>query len=122
MGLIRRNSKTTLSIGLVLGIVSFERDNAALTFKGQNMGGDAIEEPPVMADHHHGARKVFEGLLQRPQGIHIQVICGLVQKKDVRSFLEHSCEVDAVSLSPGKDPDLPLLIGAREIEAGHIGP
>ena len=100
MGLIGCDSKTTLSIGLILGIAAFEPDDVALTFKGQNMGGDPIKEPPVMADHNHRARKVFEGLLKCSQGIHIQVIRGLVQKKDIGSFLEHPCEVDAVSLSP----------------------
>ena len=100
VGLIGRDSKTTLSIRLILGIVSLEPDNVALPFKRQNMGGDPIEKPPVMADHNHRARKVFEGLLQCSQGIHIQVIRGLVQKKDIGSFLEHPCEVDTVSLSP----------------------
>jgi hypothetical protein len=57
VGLIRCDSKTTLSVSLILGIVSFEPDNITLALKCQNMGGDPIKEPPVMADHHHVRRK-----------------------------------------------------------------
>jgi hypothetical protein len=121
VGLIGRDPKTALSIGLILGITSFEPDNVALPFKSQNMSGDPIKEPPVMADHNHRSSKIFESLLQCPQGIYIEVIRRFVEKKDVGSFLQHPCKVDAVSFSPGKNADLLLLIGAGEIEAGHIG-
>jgi hypothetical protein len=53
MGLIRRSSKATPSISLILGIVSFEPDDGAIAFKRQDMGCDPIEEPAVMADYHH---------------------------------------------------------------------
>ena len=72
MGLIRRSSKATPSISLILGIVSFEPDDGAIAFKRQNMGCDPIEEPAVMADHHHRTSKIFEGLLQCSKGVHIQ--------------------------------------------------
>ncbi len=100
MGLIRRGSKSTPSISLILGIAPLEPDDGALTFKRQNMGGDPIEEPAVMTDHNHRASKIFDGLLQCSKGVHIEVIRRFVQKKDIGSFLEHPCEVDTVSLSP----------------------
>ena len=99
MGLIGGDSEAGLSVGLILGIVTFEPGDGAIAFKRQNMGGDPIEEPAIMADHHHRASKIFECLLQCSEGVHIQVIRRFVQKKDIGFLLEHPCEVDAVSLS-----------------------
>ncbi len=111
VGLIRRSSKTTSSVRLVFGVGSFEPDDGTIAFKRQNMGGDPIEEPAVMADHNDRSRKIFEGLFKGPKGVHIQIIRRLIQKKDIGSFLEHSCQVDTVSLSSGENADLLLLIG-----------
>jgi hypothetical protein len=41
-------SDSAFQIGLVLGIVAFEPLNLAVAFKGQHMGGDAVEKPAVM--------------------------------------------------------------------------
>ena len=47
------------------------------------MGGQAVEEPAVMADRHHAAGEGNQCVLQRPQGFHVQIIGGFVEKQHV---------------------------------------
>src|SRR3990172_8774730 len=58
--LVGRCAEAFSAVSLVFRIVSVEPHHRAVSLKGQNMGGDAVQEPPVMADHHGAAREVLE--------------------------------------------------------------
>ena len=60
-----------------------KENHLAVAFKGQDMGGDAVQEPAVVADHHGTAAEIFQGFFQRPQGVDVQVVGRLVQEDDV---------------------------------------
>ena len=70
-------------VGLVVGIVALEPHHLAVALEGDDVGGQAVQEPPVMADRHHTAGEGNQCVLQRPQGFHVQIIGGLVQKQHV---------------------------------------
>ncbi len=45
--------------------------------------GDAVEETAVMGDHHGTVGEIQQGLFQGAQGLHVEVIGGLIQQQDV---------------------------------------
>ncbi len=60
----------------------------AVALKGEDVSGDAIEEPAIMADDHGAADEVFQGDFERPQGIYVEIVGGLVEQKHVAGLLE----------------------------------
>ncbi len=86
VGLIRIHAQTPFFILFVFAEIPLEPEGAALPFEGQDMGGHPVQEPAVMADDHGAAGEVLQGGLQRPQGVDVQVVGGLVQKQDVGPF------------------------------------
>src|SRR5262249_30690139 len=85
-----------------------------------NVGGDAVEEPAVVADDDGAAAEVQKRFLQGPQGVHVEIVGRLVKQEQVAAGAKELGEVDAVAFAAGELADLALLIGALEVEAGHI--
>ncbi len=85
------------------------------------MGGDAVEEPPVVADHHGATREGQERVLERPQRVDVEIVGRLVEEEDVAATAEHLGQQDAVALASGELPHLLLLVAALEAETGHVG-
>ena len=93
----------------------------AIALEGQDVGGDTIQEPTVMAHHHRRAREFRQRLFQRPQGIDVEIVGGLVEQKEVGARFQHFRQVDPVTFSARQLADQLLLVGATEIEGPHIG-
>ena len=75
---------------LVVTEIAFEPEPLALghvPFPRQNVGAGAVEEPPVVGDHHGAAREVLQRVFQGGQGFHVQVVGGLVQQDQVAALL-----------------------------------
>ena len=92
----------------------------AIAFKGQNVGGDAVEEEAVMADDHGATGKISQSLFQRAQGVDVEIIGRLVQQQQVGTSLQHFGEMDAVALTTRQHPHLLLLVRTLEVEGGAI--
>ena len=54
---------------------------------------DAIKEVAVVADDEAGSSKIEDGGFQGSQSVHIQVICGLVQKEHIARLPEDGGQV-----------------------------
>jgi len=76
-----------LPIRFVLTIVSFIPHHFAVAFKGQNVRGDSIQEPAVVAADHSAAGEILQAFFQRPQGIYVQVVGRLVEDDQIGPFL-----------------------------------
>ena len=59
--------------------VTFTPSELAVTFESQNVGGQTVKKPAVMARYDHTACKVSNCFFQSPQCIDIQVIRWLVE-------------------------------------------
>ena len=63
--LVGVDAEALTAIRLVVAEVPFPPPGLGLPFKGKHVGGDAIEEPPVVADHDgatgEGQERVLEG-------------------------------------------------------------
>src|SRR2546421_8202325 len=55
---------------------------------GQDVRGDPVEEHPVVRDDHGAAREVQQGVLQRSERLHVEVVGRLVEQDDVAADLQ----------------------------------
>lgn len=56
-----------------------------------------------MGDHDGAAGELQQGVLQRAEGLDVQVVGGLVEQQQVAALLEGEREVQAVALATGQD-------------------
>ena len=75
------------------------------------MGGDSVQEPAVVADHHGASAEVLQSLLQGTQRVDIQIIGRFVQQYYIGAVFEYLGQVYPIELTTGDCPDLFLLIG-----------
>src|SRR3954454_20318332 len=53
-----------VAVGFVFGVVAFEENDLGVTFEREDVGGEAVEEPAVVADDDAAAGEVFQGFLE----------------------------------------------------------
>src|SRR5262249_29407549 len=94
----------------------------AVVLKGEGVGGDAVEEPAVVADDHGAAGKVLQRLLERAQGIDVDIACALVEQQHVRARFERLGKLYAAALAARERSGVPPLAGAFEVASGAMGP
>jgi hypothetical protein len=99
-----------------------EPHHPAVALEGEHVGGDAVEEPAVVADHHRRAGEAQQRLLERPQGVDFEVVGRLVEEQQVAAALEQLRQVEAVALAAREATDLLLLVGAAGAERRGVGP
>ena len=64
-------------------IIPFAPHNGTVWFKGQNVRGNPIEKPAIVAHNHRTSAKVGQSLFKSPQCINVQIVCRLVQQHQV---------------------------------------
>ena len=99
--LIRVNAQATLLVGFVVVIIAFEPFDMAVAFERQHVGGDAVQEPAVMADDHGAAGKFLQRRFQRPQRVDIQIVGGLIEQKKIGARFQHLGQMHAVAFAAG---------------------
>src|SRR6185437_14869843 len=100
--------------------IALEPFDMAVAFEGQDVGGDAVEEPAVMADDDGAAGKILQRLFQRAQRIDVEVVGRFVEQQHVGARLEHLGQMHAVALAARQRAHFLLLVGALEVERRAI--
>ena len=72
-----------MAIGLVVLIVAFVPDDLAVALEGEDVRGDPIQEPPVVADDDGATGKVEQRLFEGTQRVDVEVVGGLVEQQQV---------------------------------------
>ncbi len=121
MRLIGRGAEPALAIRLVVLVVALEPDGLRVAFERQDVRGDAIEEPAVVADHDGAAGEVQQRLFERAQRVDVEVVGRLVEQQQVAAGAQQLGEMHAVALAARERADLALLRGALEVEPRHVG-
>ncbi len=67
----------------ILLIVAFEPYHLGVTFEGEDMCCDAIEEPAIVRNDHGAAREGHQGVLEGAQSFDIQIIGRFVEQQNV---------------------------------------
>ena len=75
---------------LVVAEVALEPAHLAVALEGEDVGGDPVEEPPVVADDDRAAGERLERVLQGAQRVDVEVVGRLVEQQDVRRLLAAS--------------------------------
>ena len=81
----------------------------------------AVEEPPVVGGDDGAAGELEQRVLERLQGLDVEVVGRLVEEQHVAAHLQRQREVEPVALTAGEDAGLLLLVGALEAERGDVG-
>src|SRR5262249_6502894 len=102
VGMVGFLAEPLAALGLVNLVVALAPHGLAVALEGQDVGGDAVEEPAVVADDDGTAAEVQQRLLQGPQGVHVEVVGGLVEQQQVAAAAEQLGQVDAVALAAGQ--------------------
>src|SRR5690606_41514107 len=63
-------------------------DRLGVPLERQDVGGDPVEEPAVVADDDRAAGEGGERVLQGPQGIDVEVVGRLVEQEHVAGALD----------------------------------
>src|SRR5260370_15404009 len=63
---------------LVVLVIAFEPLDTAVALESENVGGDAVEKPAVVADDDGAAGKILERLFQRAQRVDVGIVGLLV--------------------------------------------
>src|SRR2546425_5010348 len=107
---------------LVCLIVALEPANTAVALEHEQVRGEAVEEPAIVADDRHASGEVKDGLLERAERVDVEVVRGLVEEQDVATGAQKLREMDPVTFATGEIADLLLLIGAPEVDRRGVGP
>ncbi len=86
-------------VGLVVLEVALEPFDVAVALEGEDVGGDAVEEPAVVADDHGAAGEILQRLLERAQRLDVEVVGRLVEQQQVGARAQHLGEMHAVALA-----------------------
>jgi hypothetical protein len=114
-------AEPAVPVGFVVLVVALEPHHLAVALEGEDVGGDAVEEPAVVADHHGAAGEVEQRLFQRAQRVDVEVVGRLVEQQQVAAALEQLGQVHPVALAAREVADLLLLVGAAEVERRAVG-
>src|SRR5882762_5292232 len=79
--------------------IAFEPFDMAVTFEGQDMRGDAVEEPAVMADDHGATGEILQRLLQRAQRVDVEIVGRLVEQQHIGAGFQHLGQMHAVAFA-----------------------
>jgi hypothetical protein len=74
-----------------------------------------------VTDDDGAAGEIEQGVLQRAQRVHVEIVGRLVEEQKVRPTAQQLREVHAIALATGEQTDSLLLVSPLEIEPGHIG-
>src|SRR5437868_11643751 len=115
------DAEPPLLVLLVIGEIALEPFDVALALERQHVGGDAVQEPAVVADDDRAAGEILERLFERAQRVDVEIVGRLVEQQDVGAGFEHFRQMHPVALAPGALPHLLLLVRAAKIERRAIG-
>ena len=81
------------------------RPASAAAVHHDHVGDRALEEGPVVADHHERARPVVEEVLERPQRVEVEVVGRLVEQEHVRLGGQGEEQLHPASLPTRQEAD-----------------
>ena len=94
--------------------------DVAVPLEGDDVGGQAIEEPPVVGDDDHRSGEARDPFFQGAERVDVEIVGRFVEKEEVRPSAEKLREMDAVAFTTRQRPDLLLLVWPLEVELGDV--
>ena len=110
MRLIGLRAETALPVGFVVLVVALEPHRLAVAFEREDVRGDAIEKPAIVADDHGAAGVVEQRLFERAQRVDVEVVGRFVEQQQVAALPQQLRQVDAIAFAARQRADLALLL------------
>src|SRR5690606_22945475 len=79
-------AQAALLVFLVLAVVALEELHVRVALEGEDVGGDAVQEPAVMRDHEGVAGEFQQRVFQRAQGFDVEVVGRFVEQQHVAAL------------------------------------
>src|SRR6185503_20215536 len=114
------STQTSPSVLLICLEIALEPGDLRVPLEGQDVRGDAVQEPAVVRDDHRAAGEGEERLLERAERVDVEVVGRLVQQQEVAAAAQQLRQMHTVALPPGQRAHLPLLVRPAEVEPGRI--
>ena len=108
--------RRALPVGEPAGVAARPAPSTAVV-DDEHVVDRAVEEGPVVADDHHRAAPRVEEVLQRTEGVQIEVIGGLIEEQHVRFGRQREYQLKATALTARQQLDRRFLHVAVEPEA-----
>src|SRR5215475_2086792 len=89
---------------------------------GEDVRRHPVEKPAVVTGDYRAPWEFQQRILERAQGLDIEVVRRLVEQQQVAALFERQCEVEPVALTTGENAGRLLLVGSLEAEGGHVRP
>ena len=64
-------------------------------FVRKDVGRDAVEEPPIVSNHHSTAGELEQCVLEASESFNVEVVSRFVKQQEVSALLEREREVEA---------------------------
>src|SRR5262245_65706556 len=93
------STQASPSVLLVCLEVALEPGDLRITLEGQHVRRDAVQEPAVVRDDHRAAREREQRLLERAQGVDVEVVRRLVEEEQIAAPAQQLRQVHAVALA-----------------------
>src|SRR4051794_39606305 len=88
---------------------------------GQDVRRDAVEEPPIVRDHHRAAGELEQRVLEAAERLHVEVVRRLVEEQQVAALLQRQRQVQPVPLAAREHARRLLLVRSLEAERRDVG-
>src|SRR5262245_47904004 len=79
LGLCGLFAKALDLVFLVLVVVARKEADLRLALEGEDVGGDAVEEPAIVAGDQHTAGELEQRLLERAQRLDVEIVARLIE-------------------------------------------
>ena len=120
VGLVGCHPLTLATVDFVGLEVSFADVDVAVSLEGDDVGGQAIEEPPVVGDDHHRSGEARDPFFQGTERVDVEIVGRFVEQEEVGTSAEEFREMDAVAFTTRQRPDLLLLVWPLKVELGNV--
>src|SRR5438132_12505120 len=79
MRLVGVGSKTLAALSLIHLIIPLTPNGFAVSLEGEDMCGDTVKEPAVVADDDGAAAEIQEGILQSAERLDVEIVGRFVE-------------------------------------------
>src|SRR5512137_772711 len=93
-----------LLVVLVLAVVAVEEGPLRVALGGQDVRGDAVEEPAIVRYDEHAACELEQRFLERAQRLDVEVVRRLVEKQHIATLEEGGREMQPAALAAREVP------------------
>ena len=121
MRLVSLIAQATLTVRLVIIKVAFKPRYLAITLVGENMCGDAVEEPAIVRDDDGAAGEAEQGFFQCAQRFDVKIIGRFIEQQQVAAALEQLGQVYTIAFTARQVAYTFLLVASLEVEAADVG-